>query len=185
MCELILKQVGNAGTAVADTQLSELEKNPWRHGSHYDPSPLVKKAQEYIKNYDKWSVDKCKEYWQKEVGGEQRKCPAWLIYAWCEEGKDVAWVEKDLKNIKVMRQYDKGHVKWWFEKEFNGGKGVGSKWSCVRGMEGGIRTDVGAGWRTVSYGGHDIVVVQNVGQKRETLNSLQANLSSKHITVKK
>jgi len=133
MCELMLHKAGNAGAAVADTQLNELEKNPWGHGSHYDPSPLVKKAQKYIKNCDEWSVDKCKEYWQKEVGGEQRKCPAWLIYAWCEEGKEVAWVKKDLKNIKVMRQYDKGHVKWWFEKEYNGGKGVGSTWSCVRG----------------------------------------------------
>ena len=71
-------------------------------------------------------------YWQKEVGGEQRKCPAWLIYAWSEEGKDVAWTKKDA-NRKITREYDKHRLEWWFTEKYNNGRGVGSSWSVVRG----------------------------------------------------
>ena len=52
------------------------------------------------------------EHWCKVVGGEQRKVPAWYIYAFCEEGENVAWVKKDL-NIKIKREVLKNHaVKW-------------------------------------------------------------------------
>jgi len=188
MCELILKQVDNAGTAEADAQLSELEKNPWGHGSHYDPSLLAEKTQEYLSfnNYTSGDKDKRCQHWQEEVGGEQRKCPAWLIYAWCERGKDVAWVKKDLKNIKVVRQYEKGHLKWWFEQEYNGGKGVGSKWSCERGareLGGAKRSGVGAwgGWwdNTIGEVTHDLGVTQSVSAHcHEVLNSLKTKLSN-------
>ena len=66
------------------------------------------------------------------MGGAQRLCPAWLIYAWCEQGDSVAWDKKDLANIHVERQYEKEHLKWWFTSQYNGGCGVGSKWSCSR-----------------------------------------------------
>jgi len=194
MCELILKNVDNASTGVADTQLSELEKDPWGHGLHYDISPLVKKTQEYFNNHRNWTDDKSCQYWQKEVGGEQRKCPAWLIYAWREEdeeGKEAAWVKKDLKNIKVVRQYEKGHLKWWFEQEYNGGKGVGSTWGCIRGerwwgvmvagCDGSSVWEVGAE-RVV----HDVIVAQSVAADRpEALNSLKAKLSNNNTMGKK
>ena len=92
MADLIMRYLGAHHSAM---QLKALYDEPGRysdHGSHYDIKPLIQKTQTYLDNYSKWSIEECKRYWQKEVGGEQRKCPAWLIYAWCEEGYDVAWV---------------------------------------------------------------------------------------------
>ncbi len=94
--------------------------------------PLVTKTKTYVDNYAKWNDDQCANYWQKEVGGEQRKCPAWLIYAWSEEGEDVAWTKKDV-NRKIKREYDKNRLEWWFTENYNNGRGVGSSWAVVRG----------------------------------------------------
>jgi len=187
MCELILKNVDNASASVADTQLSELEKNPWGHGAYYDISPLVKKTQGYLNNYNGWDYDKCCQYWQKEVGGEQRKCPAWLIYAWCEAGYDVAWVKKDLKNIKVVRQYEKEHLKWWFEQAYNGGLGVGSTWSCHRGPRDQVQGWSGYGEMKRNTGRivGDRECQYVVAQRPEALNSLKARLSNNNATDKR
>ena len=94
MWNLILKYLDNA-TALFQLQSIEAAPEKYsRHGAHYNITPLITKTREYLDNLDKWDYKKCCQYWQKEVGGEQRKCPAWLIYTWCEKGKDVAWVKK-------------------------------------------------------------------------------------------
>ncbi len=99
----------------------------------------MNKYQTYIYNsqpenykYSKWDRDKCCEYWQKEIGGEQRKCPAWLIYAWNEGGENAAWAKQDA-NRKIKREYDEPHLDWWFTENYNSGRGVGSSWAVVRG----------------------------------------------------
>ena len=133
MWNMVLKYL-DGPSALA--QLHSLETTPThysQYGAHYDITPLITKTQEYLNNYEKWNYNKCCQYWQKEVGGAQRLCPAWLIYAWCEKGGDVAWVKKDLANIHVTRQYDQGHLTWWFTQNYNDGLGVGSSWGCVRG----------------------------------------------------
>ena len=94
MSELIIGYLGADNTSI---QLKALAEEPERYsscGASYDYTPLVTKTQTYVENCDNWDVDKCRQYWQKEVGGEQRKCPAWLIYAWSEGGENVAWTKK-------------------------------------------------------------------------------------------
>ena len=39
------------------------------------------------------------------------------------------------QKIPVERQYDKGLISWWFTHEYNNGKGVGSTWAAVRGID--------------------------------------------------
>ena len=134
MSDLLMSYLGAHEGAI---QLKSLYDEPGRYstyGSYYDIKPLIQKTQTYIDNWSKWSDEERKRYWQKEVGGEQRKCPAWLVYAWCEQGSDVAWTKKDFK-MPVKRQYDKNLVTWWFNEEYNGGKGVGSTWAIERGEE--------------------------------------------------
>jgi hypothetical protein len=136
MWNMVLKYLDKQS---ALSQLQSLETNHTnysQHGTYYDIAPLITKTKTYFDNYSKWDDNKREQYWQKEVGEAQRLCPAWLIYAWCEEGKDVAWVKKDLANIHVERQYEKGHLSWWFTK-FTLLVDVGgiSKWSCCRGTE--------------------------------------------------
>jgi len=186
MCELMLKHFDRSGASAADTQLTELEKTPGTNGAHYDIDPLLRKTQEYLSNYREWDYEKCCQYWQKEVGGEQRKCPAWLIYAWCEKGYDVAWVKKDLKNIKVVRQYNEGHIKWWFEEKYDGGCGVGTTFACVRGGGAGGVFLVGSDGRwplcTARFN-HDSHVGQSVKPNcHEALTSLKASLANKSTT---
>ena len=132
MCDLIISYLRVYNSAI---QLKALYDEPGRYstyGTHYDIEPLSQKTQTYIDNYSKWSYEECERYWQKEVGGEQRKCPAWLIYAWCEEGDKVAWVKQNFK-MTVKREYEKNHIAWWFTEEYNNGKGVGTTWASVRG----------------------------------------------------
>ena len=129
MSDLLISYLGAHDSAI---QLKALYDEPGRYstyGSYYDIKPLIQKTQTYIDNWSKWSDEERKRYWQKEVGGEQRKCPAWLIYAWCEQGSDVAWTKKDFTR-KINRQYDKHHLASWFT---GNGSGVGSTWACARG----------------------------------------------------
>jgi hypothetical protein len=121
----------------ASIQLKALAKEPERyssHGTNYDISPLITKTKTYVDNWIKWSGEQCRNYWQKEVGGEQRKCPAWLIYAWSEEGADVAWTKNDFSQ-KIKREYEKHRLDWWMTENYNGGRGVGSSWAVVRGAD--------------------------------------------------
>ena len=134
MCELIMPYAGAHNSAI---QLKALSEEPQRyspHGASYDFTPLVTKTKTYVDNCGTWDYEKCCQYWQKEVGGEQRKCPAWLIYAWSEEGYDVAWTKKDA-NRKIAREYDKHRLEWWFTENYNNGTGVGSAWATARGFE--------------------------------------------------
>jgi len=133
MCEVILKYL--AGSAAV--QLKALETHPdvySAHGAHYDLMPLINKLQAYVYEKTGWSKDQRKKYWEKEVGGAQRQCPAWLVYMWCEEGKNVAWLNKE-EWRSFPRQYTSKHLGWWWNKEFSGGKGVGSTWAACRGSE--------------------------------------------------
>jgi len=135
MCGLIMGYLGTHNSAI---QLKALYAEPNRYsdyGTHYDIKPLIEKTQTYVKNKHKWrdeNPEECSRYWQKEVEGEQRKCPAWLIYAWSEEGKDVAWTTQDFTR-KVKREYDKNRLDWWFTDNFNNGRGVESTWGAARG----------------------------------------------------
>lgn len=134
MCELITKYIE---PPYASMQLKALSNKPQRysrHGACYDIEPLITKTETYLDNYSKWDSAKCRRYWQKEVGGEQRKCPAWLIYSWSEEGADVAWTKKDLKR-KINREYDKHRLVWWMTENYNSGMGVGSTWAVGRGRK--------------------------------------------------
>ena len=118
MAELIIKYVGAHHSAVQMKALEESPQTYSNHGASYDVTQLVNKYQTYLDNYSKWVYDKCCQYWQKEIGGEQRKCPAWLIYAWSEEGEDVAWTKQD-PNRKIKREYDKHRLDWWFTENYN------------------------------------------------------------------
>ncbi len=132
MWDVILKYLDEPS---ACAQLKLLEENPEKyskHGAHYDHTPSMRKKHEYEEYYDRWDQDQWQHYWQKEVGGVQRQYPAWLVYAMCEEGENVAWVENNMKNKKITRQYDKDHLRWWFNREYNGGK-LGESWACLRG----------------------------------------------------
>ena len=136
MCDLMMNYMGKHNSAM---QLKALYDEPNRysdHGTHYDIKPLIEKTQTYLENYDRWNNEQRCQYWQKEVGGEQRKCPAWLIYAWSEEGKDVAWVKQGFSKKKVKREYDKNRLEWWFTQQYNDGRGVGSAWAVDRGLAG-------------------------------------------------
>ena len=125
---------GAHNSAIQFKALSEEPQRYSPHGASYDFTPLVTKTKTYVDNYAKWDDEKCCQYWQKEVGGEQRKCPAWLIYAWSEEGEDVAWTKKDA-NRKITREYDKHRLEWWFTENYNNGRGVGSAWATARGED--------------------------------------------------
>jgi hypothetical protein len=134
MCDLILGYLSTHNSAI---QLKALYAEPGSYspyGDHYDIKPLIAKTKKFVENYNKWDYAQCCQYWQKEVGREQRKCPAWLIYAWSEEGKDVAWTKQDFSR-KVKREYDKHRLEWWFTENYDNGLGVGSTWGCARGYE--------------------------------------------------
>ncbi len=179
MCELILNFLDNQS---ALDQLTDLEKNPNKYsdyGAHFDISLYTTKSKEYIKNYSSWDDDEREPYWQKEVGGGQRQFPAWLVYAMCEKGENVAWVKKDMKNMKITRQYEEEHLKWWFDKEYNGGK-LGSTWGAYRGR---LRSCAGgtgdciSSYFVGSVYGHDNQVGQSVKSAgNEALLSLKASL---------
>ncbi len=179
MCELSLKYLDKQRAA---EQLTDLEVNYEKYskyGAHYDISIYTTKLGEYNKNCSSWSYQKCDEYWQKEVGGAQRQFPAWLVYAIREEGENVAWVKKDLNNIKVTRQYNKDHLTWWFEQEYYSGK-LGDKWAAVRGSLSSVQ--FARPWRAL----HDHEVGQSIKlEKQEAVNRLRIQLSSNNITLKK
>ena len=125
MWNLFLKYL-DSPTALSQLQsLEASHENYSKHGMHYDIAPLIAKTRTYLDNYRNWNEGKRCQYWQKEVGSEQRQCPAWLIYAWCEQGMDVAWTKNQAVK-KITRQYDKAQLSWWFTKEYMNGKGTGS-----------------------------------------------------------
>lgn len=131
MVALIMNYVGKYYSIV---QLKALETAPERYSEYeesYDFMALVKKYKAYMDNYDSWDGNQCFQYWQKEIGGEQQKCPAWLVYAWSEEGDDVAWTKQD-GTRKVKREYDRHRLDWWFTENYNNGRGVGSSWAAFR-----------------------------------------------------
>ena len=134
MCELIIPYLGAHNTSIQLKALANEPNGYSTHGASYDFSPLVTKTQTYVDKYASWDDAERMRYWQKEVGGEQRKCPAWLIYAWSEAGYDVAWTRKD-PNRKIKREYDKNRLDWWFTENYNSGRGVGSLWAVVRGRK--------------------------------------------------
>ena len=183
MCELIMSYAGAHNSAIQFKALSEEPQRYSPHGANYDIKSLIQKTLRYLDNYDKWSYEECCRYWQKEVGGEQRKCPAWLIYAWGEKGKNVAWVKQDFK-MPVKRQYDQNHITWWFAEEHHQakGKGVGSTWAAMRGANDRGIKNVGVrrgGAGDVVYKRHDhvcqLAVETNV---TERLARLQAKMKA-------
>jgi hypothetical protein len=162
MSELIINYIGAHNASIQMKALSQEPSYYSAHGARYEMKPLITKTKHYVDNYSKWDDKEQDRYWQKEVGGEQRKCPAWLIYAWSEEGKDVAWTKQDAtRNFK--REYDKNHLVWWFTANYNSGSGAGSTWAAVRGP-----------WQCIStywsaYIGPDHVVQQDLSHL-ENLN---------------
>ncbi len=112
---------------MAKEQFIEIEKG--KYGAYYNIEEYTTKLDKYIKKYNSWDKKKCKKYFSQNVGEAQRKFPAWLVYAICEEGNDVAWVRNDLKNLEVTRQYE--YIKWWFGLGHESGK-LGLNWGAVR-----------------------------------------------------
>jgi TPR repeat protein len=175
MCNVIIPYIGQENKTM---QLNALSEAPERYSSHekqYDMTPLITKTQTYINNYNNWDDNKCREYWQKEVGGEQRKCPAWLIYAWSEEGKDVAWVTQSFSR-GFKREYDKHRLDWWFTENYNSGRGVGSTWAVVRGMKSHVCYDrLRYTWWGPGWCGEDLKNHQGLkASRQEALESLKA-----------
>ena len=122
MCDLIMQYASRRKSAIQLKALWEAPEHYSTHGASYDITSLITKTETYLNNYRcKWSAEECAPYWQEEVGGEQHKCPAWLIYAWCEEGADVAWVKQDFN--QQIKRYDKRWLDWWFIEDYNGGRG--------------------------------------------------------------
>jgi TPR repeat protein len=178
MCEVFRKYLDNPNAAL---QIKALEKEPEKysqHGAHYDMTGLINKTQTYVSNFDSWDTNQCCQYWQKEVGGEQRKCPAWLIYAWSEEGKDVAWVKKDFVNCKVIRRYDRSWLDWWFTHGYNSGRGVGASMARVRGPR---AVECGGGFDEAERFGsafRDLQVIQCLkGITNESVKKLTADVN--------
>ena len=183
MCELIMQYAEAHNSSIQLKALAEEPAYYSPHGASYDFTPLVTKTKTYVNNCAKWDYEKCCQYWQKEVGGEQRKCPAWLIYAWSEEGADVAWTKQDV-NRKINREYDKHRLVWWFTQNFNNGRGVGSAWAVWRCDEIGCVCrrmidpyDKLGFWRNSIS--HDLKCVTDYATtRRETLQRLRANANS-------
>ena len=70
------------------------------------------------------------EYSFFPIGKEQQKVPAWYIYAFCEEGDNVAWWANQDLNLKIRREVAKNHcVKWMTPKEEGKGCGVSFVWA--------------------------------------------------------
>ena len=188
MCNVIMGYVGTHNSAIQLKALYDEPKHYSDYGTHYDIKPLIEKTQKYVENCDKWWKEnqaECYRYWQKEVGGEQRKCPAWLVYAWSEEGYDVAWTKQDFSR-KVKREYDKNRLDWWFTENYNEGGGVGSCWGVFRGMGGSIRRLVSC----LGYIVHDVVSQQLLEKYgKEQLTKLQAKMTAElkedSVTVRK
>ena len=182
MCELIIPYLGAHNTSIQLNALANEAACYSPHSASYDFTPLVTKTQTYVDKWSSWNDAEQKRYWQKEVGGEQRKCPAWLIYAWSEEGSNVAWTKKN-PNRKIKREYEKHRLDWWFRENFNKGSGVGSSWSVVRGgyQMAAPRSVVNWGTKARARGGvrDDLNFVSLVGKtRRETLQRLRVNADS-------
>ena len=113
MWEIILKYLDKAQAAL---QLEALENHRRditdKYGAHFNFDPLLNEYQTYTDNYNSWDLDQCVEQWCKQMGGEQRKVPAWYIYAFCETGEKVSWAKKDV-SMRVKREYGEGHVAQW------------------------------------------------------------------------
>lgn len=138
MCELILRYLPGPSGAM---QLRSLESNPAhysRHGAHYDLTPLIHKMQEYLDhpNWHKQEKEQGGEqpgrrYWCEEIGGEERQCPAWLVYLWCGKKEEpVGWSGQGIPPFK--RQYQEGLINKWWHGEAHGGV-LGKKWAASQG----------------------------------------------------
>ena len=133
MYHLIASYLGSYNTGIQLQALFEEPEHYSPYGSHYNITPLITKSKTYLDYRHQWKDEEQREYWQKEIGGEQMRCPAWLIYLWSEKGANVAWVTKDFSQ-GFQRQY-KEMLDSWFTENYNNGKGVGSTWAVVRGLE--------------------------------------------------
>lgn len=87
MCDLIMRYAGEHDSAIQLKALWEAPEHYSAHGASYDITPLIKKTETYLNNWCEWKDDERCRYWQKDVGGEQRKCPAWLIIHGVKEEK--------------------------------------------------------------------------------------------------
>lgn len=133
MCHVIIPYIDQENKMIQLNALTQKPAHYSDYGAGYDMTPLITKTQIYVSNYSKWKfVDGCK-YWQNEVGTEQHKCPAWLIYAWSEKGEDVAWVKKDFSR-GFKREYAKHHLEWWFTENYEARSKVRSKEPSLLGV---------------------------------------------------
>lgn len=133
MFQLITKYTDVRHRAV---QLKALEETPdvySSYGGKYNGYPLMRNCIEYLHNFKQWAYEARLEYWIKKIGGEQQKCPAWLIYAWMEERENTAWTKQFLKEEdEVKRQYDKHLLKAWFTGQGGTKQGIGFSYAMVR-----------------------------------------------------
>ena len=84
-----------------------------KHGKRFSFEGLLK-AYETFYNHSTW--ENC-----LAIGKEQQKVPAWYIYAFSEEGKDVAWVKQNF-NLKIKREVAKNHAVNWTVEIIEGGE---------------------------------------------------------------
>ncbi|MCB1826819.1 MAG: hypothetical protein KDH94_00240, partial [Coxiellaceae bacterium] len=130
MCELLLK---NMDSKIALEQINLLEKSPEKYspyGAHFDLHSLLETMVPGGELAATPIIEDNDHYWQKIIGGEQRKLPAHLIWRFCQQGEN--WRKKNIP-IGFERQYTKRHIHWWFTHTHNDGSGVGSTWAAERG----------------------------------------------------
>ncbi|MCH9769782.1 MAG: hypothetical protein K0U12_02790, partial [Gammaproteobacteria bacterium] len=71
-------------------QILELDKNGTEHGKYFTLKPLITALEDYIENneYSVWRNDKDRQsYWQRNVGGEQRKLPVHVVHEYCRKDR--------------------------------------------------------------------------------------------------
>ncbi len=122
MCELILRYLPQEEARDQLIVLKVLRSDILKaNGSHYSSQAYLVAIKKFLDNYDEWRKNRfnsksgAKEAmascWYQEVGSAEREFPAWMIMLMSEEGKDVAWVKRDL-NLGFKRE-DK-HLYGWF-----------------------------------------------------------------------
>ena len=193
MWEIILKYLDKAQAAL---QLDALENHRTditeKYGAHFNFDPLLNEYKVYLDKYNSWHYEQCEGYWCKKVGGEQRKVPAWYIYALSEKGyihfsektENPAWSTKDITK-RVEREYRNDHVKCWLVQ---GSSVLGISFGWVRHYDGwrepcGAATwDMVPSWQKWERGiecvHHDHEVTQLLKSRQmERLGKLQASLN--------
>lgn len=133
MWELILRYLPEKEAAIQYEAFREFDRYS-EHGKKYDYSLLLHAYQQHIKlcnereknedflgygNRVRDNSEKYAHHWKKVVGQAQRTLPAAGIWRMCQI------------DYSTDRQYEKEHLKWWFEESYEGK--LGEDWAAIVG----------------------------------------------------